>query len=197
MSEDYVGVRGYRQPSACEQRDLIQQMKAGDVEARETLIRSNMPLVFRIARETSTDDYIDDAIQEGAIKMWKVAEKYNPERAKFSTIAWICVQRKIRDAVRTESRKRYAPLEEDFGFNEPYLFEEQEYKSRMSEQVREAVSELPPRERFVITFHHGLYEEKPLSLRAIGKQLKISPEYVRRIEQKALQKLRRSLQQSA
>jgi len=195
MSEDYVGVRGYRQPSACEQRDLIQRMKAGDMGARETFVRSNMGLVFKIAKNAAPN-FIDDAIQEGAIKLWKVAEVYNPARGEFSTLAYISIQRAIRHAVKTESRKQYSMLE-DASVNAEFSFIEEEHRNSVCELLRDAVRELPLQERFVVTFHHGLYDEKPMTLRALGKQLKISPEYVRRIEKKALLKIRRRLQQSA
>jgi len=55
--------------------------------------------------------------------------------------------------------------------------------------VRQAVANLPARERDVIQLRFGLVGEGPASLEAIGKQLGLTRERVRQIETEALRKL--------
>src|SRR5712691_4548165 len=55
--------------------------------------------------------------------------------------------------------------------------------------VRQAVANLPDRERDVIELRFGLVGEGPASLEAIGKQLGLTRERVRQIETEALRKL--------
>ena len=64
-----------------------------NVAARNELIIHNVKLVFSIAYKFSHVQGIefDDLISEGIIGLLKAAEKYNPDKAKFSTYAtwWI------------------------------------------------------------------------------------------------------------
>ncbi|MCP4148690.1 MAG: sigma-70 family RNA polymerase sigma factor, partial [bacterium] len=58
--------------------------------------------------------------------------------------------------------------------------------------VRDDVDELTEKEAQVIRLRYG-FQKEPLKLREIAKQLDMSPEGVRRIELKALKKLRDKL----
>jgi RNA polymerase primary sigma factor len=59
--------------------------------------------------------------------------------------------------------------------------------------IRKDVAELTEKEAEVIGLRYGFGEEDPMKLREIAKKLKMSPEGVRRIELKALKKLRNKL----
>lgn len=61
--------------------------------------------------------------------------------------------------------------------------------------IREDVDELTEKEAEVIKLRYGFREDDPMKLREIAKQLDMSPEGVRRIELKALKKLRNKLLQ--
>lgn len=61
--------------------------------------------------------------------------------------------------------------------------------------IREDVKELTDKEAEVIKMRYGFGEEDPMKLREIAKKLDMSPEGVRRIELKALKKLRNKLMQ--
>ena len=60
--------------------------------------------------------------------------------------------------------------------------------------IREDVAELTDKEAEVIKLRFGFGTREPMKLREIAKQLEMSPEGVRRIELKALKKLRNKLQ---
>jgi RNA polymerase primary sigma factor len=58
--------------------------------------------------------------------------------------------------------------------------------------LKDALEELPPRERQVLELRFGLEDDRPKTLREIGDLLRLSRERVRQIESRALNKLRRS-----
>lgn len=58
--------------------------------------------------------------------------------------------------------------------------------------LKDALAELPERERRVLELRFGLEDDQPKTLREIGEQLGLSRERVRQIESRALNKLRRS-----
>ncbi len=61
--------------------------------------------------------------------------------------------------------------------------------------VREDIEELTEKEAEVIKMRYGFGDEEPLKLREIAKRMNMSPEGIRRIELKALKKLRNKLLQ--
>jgi RNA polymerase primary sigma factor len=100
-----------------------------------------------------------------------------------------------RDAARTvTSLDRPVGENEDtalgdlFASEEPEPSEEAEIALR-EEAVRSALENLPEQERRVIQLRYGINGDNPTPLREAGKQLGLSPERVRRIEHKALERL--------
>jgi len=63
-----------------------------------------------------------------------------------------------------------------------------------SEEVREAIDSLPPKERYVIQHRFGI-EEREETLDAIGRSLGFTRERARQLEQSALAKIRKRLVQ--
>ena len=57
------------------------------------------------------------------------------------------------------------------------------------ETVRAALDQLPEQERQVIKLRYGINGDDPTPLREAGRRLGLSPERVRRIEHKALERL--------
>jgi RNA polymerase primary sigma factor len=100
-----------------------------------------------------------------------------------------------RDAARTvTSLDRPVGEDEDtalgdlFASDEPEPSEEAEIALR-EEAVHHALENLSDQERRVIQLRYGINGDNPTPLREAGRQLGISPERVRRIEHKALERL--------
>jgi len=76
-----------------EEKALSKKILKGDKQALECLIKANLRLVVKIAKQYVTKDYqIMDIIQDGNLGLIKAAEKYDYRRAvRFSTYAswWI------------------------------------------------------------------------------------------------------------
>ena len=74
------------------------------------------------------------------------------------------------------------------------IFDSIELKMRC-ERLRDAIGEcLDPREREIVVLRYGLSGHSPLAQREVAALLGISRSYVSRIEKKALEKLRSSIE---
>ena len=69
--------------------------------------------------------------------------------------------------------------------------EEEVSVSLQNEALREAVDQLPERERLVVKLRYGIDGEEPTPLRETGRRLGLSPERVRQLEAEALTHLAR------
>ena len=83
--------------SAKEERECVERMLAGDIEARNVLIEHNLRLVAHIVKKyyTQTDEQ-DDLISIGTIGLIKGISSYRPEKGtRLATYAARCVENAI------------------------------------------------------------------------------------------------------
>ncbi|MEE8603408.1 sigma-70 family RNA polymerase sigma factor [Euzebya tangerina] len=81
----------------------------------------------------------------------------------------------------------------DFVATEPDSFTDEVADNEVRGELRSAVSHLDDRSAYVLTRRFGLDGRDPLTLDALGKELDISRESVRKIEGRALESLRRDM----
>jgi RNA polymerase primary sigma factor len=84
--------------NAEEERELGTKIKAGDMQAREHMIRANLRLVVSVAKMyTDRGLSLQDLIAEGNIGLMKAAEKFDPEAGcRFSTYGTWWIKQAIR-----------------------------------------------------------------------------------------------------
>ncbi|HEX9795164.1 MAG TPA: sigma-70 family RNA polymerase sigma factor [Planctomycetota bacterium] len=84
-----------------EEVELGRRIQAGDLAAREHMIRANLRLVVSIAKRfTGRGLPLQDLIAEGNLGLLKSIEKFDPERGfRFSTYATWWIQQTIRRAL--------------------------------------------------------------------------------------------------
>lgn len=93
--------------TAEEEKSLARRIRAGDLEARDHMIRANLRLVVSIAkRYLNRGLSLQDLIAEGNVGLLKGVEKFNPDlNCRFSTYAawWIkqSIRRSLVNTVRT------------------------------------------------------------------------------------------------
>ena len=93
---------------------LMERAQAGDKQATEELLSRYAGLVrgrargfFLVGGET------EDLIQEGMIGLYRAVSEYRTDREggmSFKNFAYLCVSRRIIDAVKASARKKNVPL---------------------------------------------------------------------------------------
>jgi RNA polymerase primary sigma factor len=95
-----------------EEVTLAKRIQAGDEAAREEMIKANLRLVVKIAREY--EDYgvpLLDLINEGNIGLMKAVERFDPLKgAKLSTYAAWWIKQAIRRALSNQSKTIRLPV---------------------------------------------------------------------------------------
>ena len=95
-----------------EEIDLAKRIRKGDKAAREQMIKANLRLVVKIARDY--DNYgvpLLDLINEGNIGLMKGVERFNPSKgAKLSTYAAWWIKQAIKRALANQSKTIRLPV---------------------------------------------------------------------------------------
>jgi len=97
--------------TAQEEVELARRIQKGDEAAREHMIRANLRLVIKIAREY--EDYglpLLDLVNEGNIGLMRAVERFDPDRgAKLSTYAAWWIKQSIKRALSNQSKSIRRP----------------------------------------------------------------------------------------
>ncbi len=95
-----------------EENQLAARIKKGDKKARELMIKANLRLVVKIAREY--EDYgmpLLDLINEGNIGLMKAVERFDPSKgAKLSTYSAWWIKQAIKRALANQSKTIRLPV---------------------------------------------------------------------------------------
>src|SRR5207249_6627543 len=89
-----------------EEIELAKRIKRGDRRARDQMIKANLRLVVKIARDYAGYSLpLLDLINEGNIGLMKGVERFNPKKgAKLSTYAALWIKQTIRRALSHQSK---------------------------------------------------------------------------------------------
>ena len=95
-----------------EEASLARRVQAGDEAARDQMIKGNLRLVVKIARDYENFGLpLLDLISEGNIGLMKAVERYDPDRgAKLSVYAAYWIKQSIRRAISDQSRTIRVPV---------------------------------------------------------------------------------------
>ncbi len=144
-----------------------------------------------IRRQGGGDIPYEEALQAGRIGLWRAIRGYDPTRGTaFSTYAWVAICRHIHRRVKELSRDSDGWTQEiRTSWVVPDSGAELERKLTQ-EVVHDLVIQLPKRLCQVIIGRYGLGDEPPCTLKKLGKELGLTGERVRQLEQDALAWLR-------
>ena len=135
----------------------------GDEEARQRLIESYQPLVFKQAAPFAQLDCVLDLIQEGTVGLIEAAEHYDHTRGvAFSLFAVHRIRGRMMDFLRREGQVDVACLEENLegGSLKENLVDtaasvpEQAESHELARHLHQAMARLPDKERAVL---EGMY----------------------------------------
>ena len=200
--------------TAQEEQYYLKLSAQGDLEARNVLIERNLRLVAHIMKKyyAQTADQ-EDLISIGTIGLIKGISTFDGSKgARLATYAARCVENEIlmyfrsqrkssqdvslSDYIETGTDGAALSLMDVVG-EEDDLLETISGKERIT-QVRRAVEDrLTDQERQVILMRYGLGGLKPCRQREVAQMLGISRSYVSRIEKRALQKLKKELEEQS
>ncbi len=196
-----------------EEKDCVRKMLAGDQEARNTLIEHNLRLVMHIIKKyyTASAD-AEDLVSIGTIGLIKGVSTYRPDRGvRLATYASRCIENEILMHFRGQKKSAgevslSSVMEGDAEGDGPSILDtiaddrdmlEELTRQESVQRVRTAVDTiLTGREADVVRLRYGLNGHLPLPQRAVAERLGISRSYVSRIEKKALEKLRKRMEES-
>ena len=208
----YIGGSGTLPPplKGAEEQKALDALALGDEEAKRILIERNLRLVVFIARRfENTGVNLEDLISIGTIGLIKAISTYRADRnIKLATYASRCIENEILMYIRKISNQKTEisldePINLDYDGNELLLSDilgtdEDMILRPMEDNVdlcilRQAVRELPERERQIIVMRFGLEGTQELTQKDVAIRLGISQSYISRLEKRIMQRLRKEL----
>ena len=193
-----------------EEQRALDALVQGDEDAKQLLIERNLRLVVFIARRfENTGVGLEDLISIGTIGLIKAVSTYRGDKnIRLATYASRCIENEILMHIRKiAGQKAEVSLEEpinmDYDGNELLLSDilgtDEDMILRPLEDdvdvclVRQAVRELPCREREIVELRFGLAGRKELTQKEVAQKLGISQSYISRLEKKIMLRLRKEL----
>ena len=190
-----------------EETQALIAMEQGSEQAKQQLIERNLRLVVFIARRfESTGVNLEDLISIGTIGLIKGISTYKREKnIKLATYASRCIENEILMHIRKIANQKNElsldePINMDYDGNELLLSDilgtdEDMILRPMEDDVdifllRQAVRELPDRERRIIMMRYGLEGTKELTQKEVAQKLGISQSYISRLEKRIMLRLR-------
>ena len=191
------------------EKEYLEKSAQGDKEAKEILVKHNLRLVAHIAKKYSNYGDNDELISIGSIGLIKAIESFKPDKGtQLATYASRCIENEILMTMRTSKKHRSnvslnEPIGVDKDGNELVIMdmlcddcsviEDVENSIMMEKLLRITKAVLDEREYEIIRLRYGRGGCGALTQREVAKKFDISRSYVSRIEKKALEKIKRSV----
>ncbi len=193
-----------------EEQNALKLLEQGDDDAKRMLIEHNLRLVVFIARRfENTGVNLEDLISIGTIGLIKAIGTYRRDKnIKLATYASRCIENEILMHIRKISNQKTEvsldePINMDYDGNELLLSDilgtdEDMILRPMEDDVdlrllRQAVKELPQREREIVVMRFGLDGRQELTQKEVAEQLGISQSYISRLEKRIMLRLRKEI----
>ena len=174
------------------EKDLFHQAQAGDRASMATLMRRHENLVHAVVQQQWSGGWrYADIVHEGRLGLWRAILHYDPERGTaFSTYAWLAIARQVWAAV----QRRQADTETAL-LRPPRELVADDVATAMAWQeichaLRDAVMQLPERERVLIVRHYGLDGWGGVTQQALGDRAGCTRQAIGYHIHKALRRLR-------
>ena len=191
-----------------QEQEALEALELGEEGAKSRLVEHNLRLVVYIARRfENTGINLEDLISIGTIGLMKAIGTYRLEKKiKLATYASRCIENEILMYIRkTANQKAEVSLDEpinmDCDGNELLLSDilgtEEDMILRPLEDdvdirvLRQALEELPDREREIVQMRFGLAGRKELTQKEVAQKMGISQSYISRLEKRIMQRLKK------
>ena len=195
-----------------EEAKIMEQLRAGDEDVKQTLIERNLRLVVYIARKfENTGVCVEDLISIGTIGLIKAVNTFDAEkRIKLATYASRCIENEILMYLRRSCKLKLEvsldePLNVDWDGNELLLsdilgtdadaicrgIEDEVDKELLSL----AMKKLTPREKKIMELRFGLYGNREYTQKQVADMMGISQSYISRLEKHIIKLLKSEMLQ--
>ena len=191
-----------------DEQQALEALERGEEDAKQLLIERNLRLVVFIARRfENTGVNLEDLVSIGTIGLIKAIGTYRMDRnIKLATYASRCIENEILMHIRKISGQRAEvsldePINMDYDGNELLLSDilgtEEDMILRPLEDdvdlcvLRQALRELPDREREIVLMRFGLEGRKEQTQKEVAQRMGISQSYISRLEKRIMLRLRR------
>ena len=195
-----------------EEAKIMEQLRAGDEEVKQTLIERNLRLVVYIARKfENTGVCVEDLISIGTIGLIKAVNTFDAEkRIKLATYASRCIENEILMYLRRSCKLKLEvsldePLKVDWDGNELLLSDilgtdaDAIYRGIEDEVDKEllslAMKKLTPREKKIMELRFGLYGNREYTQKQVADMMGISQSYISRLEKHIIKLLKSEMLQ--
>ena len=208
----YIGGTDVLPPplKGAEETDTLIRLEQGSEAAKQTLIEHNLRLVVFIARRfENTGVNLEDLISIGTIGLIKAVNTYRRDKnINLATYASRCIENEILMHIRKVANQKGEvsldePINMDYDGNELLLADilgtdEDMILRPLEDEVdlcilRQAVGELPDREREIVYMRFGLGGRKELTQKEVAVKMGISQSYISRLEKRIMLRLRKEL----
>jgi len=191
--------------SKSEELLYFQKFWAGDMQAKDVLIRHNLRLVAHVVKKYNGAAEADDLISCGTIGLIKAINSFKADKGtQISTYASRCIENEVLMFLRVSKKHQQVgslneSLGDDHDGNEICLVdiitEDREqsdidvaiHRQLMQKLIAAMRERLSEREFKIISLRYGLDNHVALPQREVAKQLNISRSYISRIEKHALE----------
>ncbi len=190
--------------------DALEALEQGNEQAKQRLIEHNLRLVVYISRRfENTGVNLEDLISIGTIGLIKAIGTYRRDKnIKLATYASRCIENEILMHIRKIANQKTEvsldePINMDYDGNELLLSDilgtDEDMILRPLEDdvdlclLRQALSQLPDREREIVTMRFGLEGRKELTQKEVAQKLGISQSYISRLEKRIMLRLRKEM----
>lgn len=193
-----------------EEEYYFKEFKNGNEYAKNKLIEHNLRLVVYVAKKYETNSsYLEDLVSIGCLGLIKAITTFDIDKNfKLATYASRCIENEILMHLRKTSKQKLEvsidePLNVDYDGNELLLADilsipddnvvEDLCEDEKRKVMYQAISELKPREKEIITLRYGLDSGEEMTQKDVADKLNISQSYISRLEKKIIKKLKNKL----
>ena len=193
-----------------EELDALELLEQGNEMAKQQLIEHNLRLVVYIARRfENTGVNLEDLISIGTIGLIKAISTYRRDKnIKLATYASRCIENEILMHIRKIATQKVEvsldePINMDYDGNELLLSDilgtdENVVTGHLEDDVdlhllRQALQQLPERERQIIYMRYGLNGVQELTQKEVAQKLGISQSYISRLEKRIMSRLKKEM----
>ena len=193
-----------------EESKYLALARAGDVEAKNILIKHNMRLVEKKKKKYTSSAETDDLISVGSIGLIKAINTYQDGKGtQLATYTARCIENEILMLLRAgKKHKNNVSLSDPVGVDkdgneltlidllaekEDSVFAQVEKSIQREKFVAHLKKFLSEREYIILSLRYGLEDGTAMPQREVAKKLGISRSYISRIEKRAIEKAREYL----